>query len=65
MIFLDGEQETYQRCRPILGILGQSSFYMGPSGMGTTMKLVVNTALGLGMQALAGISEDSAAALMC
>ena len=53
VIFVGGEQETYQRCKPILGILGQSSFYMGPSGMGTTMKLVVNTLLGLGMQALA------------
>src|SRR5215471_4809480 len=53
VIFVGGEQETYQRCQPLLGILGQSSFYMGPSGMGTTMKLVVNTLLGLGMQALA------------
>ncbi len=53
LIFVGGEQETYQRCKPLLGILGQSSFYMGPSGMGTTMKLVVNTLLGLGMQALA------------
>ncbi|HEX6555926.1 MAG TPA: NAD(P)-dependent oxidoreductase [Ktedonobacteraceae bacterium] len=53
VIFVGGEQETYQRCQPILGILGQSSFYLGPSGMGTTMKLVVNTLLGLGMQALA------------
>ncbi len=53
VIFIGGAQETYQRCKPILDILGQSSFYMGPSGMGTTMKLVVNTLLGLGMQALA------------
>jgi len=53
VIFVGGEQETYQRCKPLLAILGQSSFYMGPSGMGTTMKLVVNTLLGLGMQALA------------
>jgi len=53
VIFVGGEHETYQRCKPILDILGQSSFYMGPSGMGTTMKLVVNTLLGLGMQALA------------
>jgi 3-hydroxyisobutyrate dehydrogenase len=53
MIFVGGEQETYQQCKPILDILGQSSFYMGPSGMGTTMKLVTNTLLGLGMQALA------------
>jgi 3-hydroxyisobutyrate dehydrogenase-like beta-hydroxyacid dehydrogenase len=53
VIFVGGQRETYQRCKPILDILGQNSFYMGPSGMGTTMKLVVNTLLGLGMQALA------------
>src|SRR6266550_6857301 len=53
VIFVGGEQETYQRCKPLLEILGQNSFYMGPGGMGTTMKLVVNTLLGLGMQALA------------
>src|SRR5437870_11937396 len=53
VIFVGGEQETYQQCKAILDILGQSSFYMGPSGMGTTMKLVVNTLLGVGMQALA------------
>jgi 3-hydroxyisobutyrate dehydrogenase-like beta-hydroxyacid dehydrogenase len=67
VIFVGGEQETYERCQPILDILGQTSFYMGPSGMGTTMKLVVNTLLGLGMQALAeaialgekaGLSKD-------
>ncbi len=53
VIFVGGEQETYQQCKPILDVLGQNSFYMGASGMGTTMKLVVNTLLGLGMQALA------------
>jgi 3-hydroxyisobutyrate dehydrogenase-like beta-hydroxyacid dehydrogenase len=53
VIFVGGEQETYQQCKPILEVLGQSSYYMGLSGMGTTMKMVVNTLLGLGMQALA------------
>ncbi len=53
VIFVGGEQETYQQCKPILDVLGENSFYMGASGMGTTMKLVVNTLLGLGMQALA------------
>ena len=53
VIFVGGEQKTYQECKPLLDVLGTSSFYMGPSGMGTTMKLVVNTLLGLGMQALA------------
>ena len=53
VIFVGGERETFQQCKPILDVLWTSSFYMGASGMGTTMKLVVNTLLGLGMQALA------------
>jgi 3-hydroxyisobutyrate dehydrogenase-like beta-hydroxyacid dehydrogenase len=53
VIFVGGEQKTYQECKPLLDVLGTTSFYMGASGMGTTMKLVVNTLLGLGMQALA------------
>jgi len=53
VIFVGGEQTTYQQCKPILDVLGTNSIYMGASGMGTTMKLVVNTLLGLGMQALA------------
>ncbi len=51
-IFVGGDQEIYQQCRPILDVLGHS-FYMGPSGSGTTMKLVANTLTGVGMQALA------------
>jgi 3-hydroxyisobutyrate dehydrogenase len=53
VIFAGGDEETYKQCWPILGVLGESIFYMGTSGMGTTMKLVVNALLGLGMQALA------------
>src|SRR5438270_13045956 len=53
VIFVGGEHKTYQQCKPILDVLGKNSYYMGASGMGTTMKLVVNTLLGLGMQALA------------
>ncbi|GAC1368182.1 MAG: NAD(P)-dependent oxidoreductase [Ktedonobacteraceae bacterium] len=53
VIFVGGEQETYHRAQPILESLGKSMFYMGEQGMGTTMKMVVNTMLGLGLQALA------------
>ncbi len=53
VIFVGGESEAYQTCKPILDVLGPHSYYIGASGMGTTMKLVVNTLLGLGMQALA------------
>jgi 3-hydroxyisobutyrate dehydrogenase-like beta-hydroxyacid dehydrogenase len=53
VIFVGGERTTFERCEPILDVLGKNRFYMGASGMGTTMKLVVNTLLGVGMQALA------------
>ncbi len=53
VIFVGGEQDTYQQCKPMLDVLGSATFYIGASGMGTTMKLVVNTLLGAGMQALA------------
>src|SRR2546430_7074291 len=53
VIFVGGEHKTYEQCKSILDVLGTNSFYMGASGMGTTMKLVVNTLLGLGMQAMA------------
>src|SRR6266480_7116221 len=53
VIFVGGEHQTFEQCKPILDVLGQNSFSMGASGMGTTMKLVVNTLLGQGMQALA------------
>jgi 3-hydroxyisobutyrate dehydrogenase len=64
VIFVGGEYKTFEQCKPILDILGKNSFYMGASGMGTTMKLVVNTLLGLGMQALAeGIALGEKAGL--
>jgi 3-hydroxyisobutyrate dehydrogenase len=53
VIFVGGENTVSEQCEPILAVLGKNRFYMGASGMGTTMKLVVNTLLGLGMQALA------------
>jgi 3-hydroxyisobutyrate dehydrogenase-like beta-hydroxyacid dehydrogenase len=53
VIFVGGERETYERCKPILDVLGKQSSYLGSSGTGTTMKLVVNLLLGLSRQALA------------
>jgi 3-hydroxyisobutyrate dehydrogenase len=53
VIYVGGDEENYERARPIIGVLGRQSFYMGASGSGAKMKLCVNTLLGLGMQALA------------
>jgi 3-hydroxyisobutyrate dehydrogenase len=53
VIFVGGEENVYDQCKPIFDVLGKTSFYMGPSGSGAMTKLCVNTLLGLGVQALA------------
>lgn len=53
VMFVGGEATVYERCRPALDVLANQIFYLGPSGAGATMKLVVNGLLGTGMQALA------------
>lgn len=52
-LFGGGEKKTFQAAEPIFAAIAKQWFYMGPSGSGVTMKLVVNTLLGLGMQAVA------------
>ena len=48
-----GDEETFHSVSSILQVIARQYFYLGPSGSGTTMKLVVNTLLGVGMQAVA------------
>src|SRR6202030_1577819 len=40
-------------CQPIFSAIAKQYFHMGPSGSGTSMKLVVNALLGVNMQAIA------------
>ena len=42
-----------KRPEPIFSAIAKQWFYMGPSGSGVAMKLVVNALLGVGMQAIA------------
>jgi 3-hydroxyisobutyrate dehydrogenase len=48
-----GERADFDAADAIFGAIAKQWFYMGPSGSGVAMKLVVNTLLGVGMQALA------------
>jgi 3-hydroxyisobutyrate dehydrogenase-like beta-hydroxyacid dehydrogenase len=52
-LFGGGEREVFDTAAAIFGAIARQWFYMGPSGSGVAMKLVVNTLLGVGMQALA------------
>jgi 3-hydroxyisobutyrate dehydrogenase-like beta-hydroxyacid dehydrogenase len=48
-----GDREVFETAQPIFRAIAAQWFYMGPSGSGTTMKLVVNALLGVGMQVIA------------
>jgi 3-hydroxyisobutyrate dehydrogenase-like beta-hydroxyacid dehydrogenase len=48
-----GDEEVFKSAEPLFRAIARQYFYLGPSGSGTTMKLVVNALLGVGMQAIA------------
>ncbi|HZW92447.1 MAG TPA: NAD(P)-dependent oxidoreductase [Candidatus Eremiobacteraceae bacterium] len=48
-----GSRELFGAAQPIFQSVAKQYFLLGGPGSGTTMKLVVNTLLGLGMQAIA------------
>ncbi len=52
-LFGGGDRQTFEDASPIFAAIAKQWFYMGGSGSGVAMKLVVNTMLGLGMQAVA------------
>src|SRR5215469_6678541 len=53
VLFGGGDEARFQSAESIFGAIARNHFYMGPTGSGATMKLVVNTLLGIGMQAIA------------
>jgi 3-hydroxyisobutyrate dehydrogenase-like beta-hydroxyacid dehydrogenase len=52
-LFGGGDRQAFEDAGPIFAAIARQWFYMGPSGSGVAMKLVVNTLLGVGMQAVA------------
>jgi 3-hydroxyisobutyrate dehydrogenase-like beta-hydroxyacid dehydrogenase len=52
-LFGGGDKERFDSAEAIFRVVSKKYFYLGPSGSGATMKLVVNTLLGIGMQAIA------------
>src|SRR3977135_535397 len=52
-LFCGGDEELVQAAQPIFSAISSQNFYLGSSGAGTAMKLVANTLLGVGMQAIA------------
>lgn len=53
VLFGGGEKACFQAAESIFRAIARGYFYLGRSGSGATMKLVVNSLLGIGMQAIA------------
>jgi 3-hydroxyisobutyrate dehydrogenase-like beta-hydroxyacid dehydrogenase len=52
-LFGGGDPKVFEAVESIFAAIARQWFYMGSSGAGVAMKLVVNTLLGVGMQAIA------------
>jgi 3-hydroxyisobutyrate dehydrogenase-like beta-hydroxyacid dehydrogenase len=52
-LFGGGDQGCFTAAESIFKVIARRHFYLGPNGSGATMKLVVNSLLGIGMQAIA------------
>jgi 3-hydroxyisobutyrate dehydrogenase len=52
-LFGGGDKACFDAAESIFRVISKKYFYLGRSGSGATMKLVVNTVLGIGMQAIA------------
>jgi len=52
-LLVGGNRDFFRAAEPIFQAVAKQYFLLGGPGSGTTMKLVVNTLLGLGMQAIA------------
>src|SRR5580658_406713 len=52
-LFGGGDREVFEAVQPLFVPIASQWFYMGPSGSGVAMKLVVNALLGVGMQSIA------------
>jgi 3-hydroxyisobutyrate dehydrogenase-like beta-hydroxyacid dehydrogenase len=52
-LFGGGDRKVFEAAEAIFAAIARQWFYMGSCGSGVAMKLVVNTLLGVGMQAIA------------
>jgi 3-hydroxyisobutyrate dehydrogenase-like beta-hydroxyacid dehydrogenase len=52
-LLVGGDRELFRAAEPVFQAVAKRYFLLGGAGSGTAMKLVVNTLLGVGMQAIA------------
>lgn len=53
VIMVGGDQESYEKVKPIFDVLGKLSLYLGQPGSGSSAKLAINLLLGITVQGIA------------
>src|ERR1700735_2413030 len=53
VFMIGGEEQVFERARPVLEVLGKKFFLLGPNGAGQTVKLGMNLILAMQIDALA------------
>ncbi len=61
IVLCGGDPGVYQRCSDLFAVAARQAFYLGPTGSGARMKLVLNLALGLNRAVLAEALSYAAA----
>ncbi|MER5795524.1 NAD(P)-dependent oxidoreductase [Streptomyces sp. NPDC001980] len=56
-LFVGGEEQAFNACRPLLEALGKEVVHLGALGSGMRMKLCLNLLMGIEVQALAEVTE--------
>ncbi|MER6539118.1 NAD(P)-dependent oxidoreductase [Streptomyces sp900105755] len=56
-LFVGGEEQAFDACRPLLEALGKEVVHLGALGSGMRMKLCLNLLMGIEVQALAEVTE--------
>jgi 3-hydroxyisobutyrate dehydrogenase-like beta-hydroxyacid dehydrogenase len=73
LVLVGGDEAVFKDAKPLFDAMSKHAYYLGPAGNGSRMKLVLNTLLGLGAQALAealllgqrmGMSKDRMATVL-
>ena len=47
IVMVGGKDETYQRCKSVLDIIGEKTFHLGDNGSGHAMKLAMNSQIAI------------------
>lgn len=47
VVMVGGKKEAYEKCKPVLGMIGEKAFHLGDNGSGHAMKIAMNSQIAI------------------